>query len=425
FTNWLAGSKNSIGVDLLEDVELLMELMDEARVKADWGLTKKVRPGSVYYVRRPLERRKETFDFTVRVPRQYKPKSRRYPLVISMHRAVLNRRHRAFRDAGEFRQRGRQPITEYWADRNQPARDKVIVIAPTGLPVGYQFKGRALQDVWDVWLSVREGMRLYRVDWDRIFVELEGIAMRFACQQPFGVTGYIVRDGELAAEDMFLLENLNGVPLLYVANEARGDVSKRMIEGLKAAYAKTEPKNLIILHGKRDNQGGLKGDMAQIAEFVTTRRRMPWPKKITWRFPDGLTVEPFLFAVLKAETEHDGELPLEQMVGRMTLEFKSDTYEEDGEKRPYTRVEVNITEAEQLRLRLHDGIAVMSDPITIVVNGVEVASRVMIKRDFRYFVENVLPGRFFMIPFMGETLVDFKFTPQWKRPERKKVSSDQ
>ena len=116
-----------------------------------------------------------------------------------------------------------------------------------------------------------------------------------------------MRDGELAPEEMYLLENLNGVPLLYVTDEARGKVNKRMVDGLKAAYAKTEPTNLIVVQGRRDNQGGLKGDPAVIAEFVTTRRRMPWPKKINWRFPDGFTVDPFLFLVSKAETEHDGE----------------------------------------------------------------------------------------------------------------------
>ena len=46
-TDWVVGSKESLGVDLFTDLELLMEFMDEARVKADWGATKKVRAGSM------------------------------------------------------------------------------------------------------------------------------------------------------------------------------------------------------------------------------------------------------------------------------------------------------------------------------------------------------------------------------------------
>ncbi|MFQ5845288.1 MAG: hypothetical protein ACE5JG_09915, partial [Planctomycetota bacterium] len=368
----------------------------------------------------------KTFNYCVRRPRGYKAADRkhpdrRYPLVITLHRQVVNKRHDAFKgDQGLFmRQRGRQPMYEYW--KENPARDEVILVAPTGVPLGYRFQRRVGEDLDEMWRSLWHAMHRFRVDWNRIFIEVEGPALRLACQQPFFfAAGFIVRGGEMEPLDFYLFENLNGVPLFYIGDEARWEkIQQPVAEALKKSYAAAgRAENLRIHRSRRDRQGALKGPLDEVAAFVRGTRRMRWPKKITWRFPDRNTVAPIPFEIGKYETEHDPKIAPEKTTGRMVLEAKTATYREGDEERPYTRIEVRITEAEELKLYLHDGFVPLEQPVSVVVNGQEVLKRQLIRRNLDYFMNEIVASRWFMVPFVAEITVSFPFKRQ-REPEEK------
>ncbi len=89
-----------------------------------------------------------------------------------------------------------------------------------------------------------------------------------------------------------MFENLNGVPLCYIADEAHWDrVGEPIAAALRAAYEKTgATANLLILKADRDPDEALEADDRQLLEFVGKHRRVKVRKTFKWRFHRQLMV---------------------------------------------------------------------------------------------------------------------------------------
>jgi hypothetical protein len=427
FQEWLAETKETIGRDLREEVFMVMALLDEARVKVVDD-TKGYRKGQISYFKVPDPKGMERLEYSIIVPKKYDPEEHRYPLVISLHGRVIDSKHPAFRGE-DFSERSRQVLYNYW--RKSPAAENILVMAPTGNPGGFKFdEKRHYLDLQVMYRSMVEMMTKYRVDWDRVFLEVQGSALRVACEQAFMFAGIIVRDRIedrrepfIPPEQFFMFENLNGTPLLYIADADNWDkVGKPTAEALEAAYTKAGvPQNLVILKDKRDANGALKGDPEAIAKFVQTHRRNNRRTSFTWRFFNDGMISPTPLGITTANYTYDLDpasraAPLEKKAGSVKFEITKET---DGDQ-PYTKINVEITEAEGVRIHLHDGIVDLNQPVTLVVNGKVIHDKVTVKRDWTIFWDRVLPGRFFMLPFVGVIDGQFPHKPQFESPEDKK-----
>jgi hypothetical protein len=427
FQQWMAETKETIGRDLREEVFIVMALLDEARVKVVDD-TKGYRKGQISYFKVPEPKGMDRFEYSVIVPKKYDPEEHRYPLVISLHGRVIDAKHPAFRGE-DFGERSRQVLYNYW--RKSPAAEGVLVMAPTGNPGGFKFDKQPYLDLQVMYRSMIEMMTKYRVDWDRVFLELQGHAMRVACEQSFMFAGFIVRDRIedrrdpfIPPEQFFMFENLNGTPLLYIADEENWDkVGKPISEALHAAYEKAGvPQNLIVIKDKRDANGALKGDPEVIAKFVQTHRRNNRRTSFTWRFFNDMMISPTPLAITTANFSYDLDAastaaPLEKKAG--AVKFAITKVAKAGEE-PYTKINLDITEAEGVRIHLHDGIVDLNQPVTLVVNGKVIHDKVHVKRDWTIFWDRVLPGRLFMLPFVGVIDGQFPHKPQFESPEDKK-----
>jgi hypothetical protein len=422
FLKWLAGTQESLGVDLRSEPEVVIDMLDRARIPY---LETKFRKGSIEYVKVGDAKGMKRHEYAILVPPTYEPKKARVPIVVTLHGRVINHRHPAFRNA-PFEERARYAIWNNWF--KTPAGNDVLVVAPTANPDGFQFTDNHFEDLQALYRTLIEALSEYRGDWDRIFLEVHGKAVKVACEQSLVFAGIILRDRIddrkaplLAPEDFFLLENLNGIPFLYVADAATWDaVGKPTADALTAAYqAAGKPENLVVIQAKRDVDEALRGDEDKIKAFLSTHVRPKVRDNFTWRFAQAEQVQPFPLLGIDANLNFNvnaaaKKAPLAEKAGRLVFQVRR-----DGE---VNRIDLQVTEAEGLKLALCDPLINLDLPVTITVNGVATVPPVegkKFERDWEFFFDNVLPGRFFMLPMLGTVDVTFAHKPQFVAPEEK------
>ncbi len=426
FLKWLdATAASPIGLDLRGQPDIVIQMLDNARIKYLEGKFKK---GTIEYVKVGDAKGMKRHEYAILIPAAYDPAKRKMPVILSLHGRVINPRHPAFRSS-PFDERSREAVHNNWL--KTPAAEQAIVIAPTTEPNGFLFEENHYDDLQALYRTLGEALTNYRGDWDRVFLEVHGKAIRVACEQSLVFAGVIVRDRPddrkapfLAPEEFFLLENLNGVPLCYVGDVANWDlVGKPMSEALIAAYQKAgKPENLVVIKAQRDVDGALRGGEDQILDFVAKRDRAKARDKFTWRFADTQQVDPFPLTI-DANFNFDvnaaaKNAPLAAKAGRLAFEVRRETV--NGQV--INRIDIQVTEAEGLRISLYEPLLNLDLPVTVTVNGAPVDPPVdarKFERDWDLFFENVLPLRFFMVPFLNQVDFDFPLKPEFVDPNAK------
>jgi hypothetical protein len=426
FLQWLGTTAGTaIGIDLRAQQDTVIQMIDLARIKY---LEVKVKKGILEYMKVDDAKGMKRHEYTVLVPSTYEPEKRRTPVVLSLHGRVINPRHPAFRNAA-FEERSRESVWNNWF--KTPAADQVLVLAPTANPDGFQFGENHFDDLQALYRTLGEALTEYRGDWDRVFLELHGRAIRVACEQSLVFAGVIVRDRVddrkapfLAPEHFFLLENLNGIPFCYIADAANWDaVGKPLADALTATYAKAgKPENLVIIQATRDVDGALRGGEDKIKEFVTTHERPKSRDKFTWRIFEEQQVDPFPLTQIDANYAFDvnaaaKKAPLSAKAGRLSFEVRREAV--NGQE--INRVDLQVTEAEGMGIFLTEPLLNLDLPVTITVNGASVGvDAKKFDRNWAIFFERVLPRRFFMLSFLNQVDISFPHKPEFPVPEEAK-----
>ncbi|MHC4817964.1 MAG: hypothetical protein ACYTF8_07910, partial [Planctomycetota bacterium] len=328
FIAWLGSSKETLGIDLRADTGTVLEMLDQARVKY---LTTKIKKAKLDYITIADPKGMERHEYTVLLPKIYSTKGPRLPLIISLHGRVINPRHPALKK--DFTERSRQVVWNNWLKSS--VAGKAIIVAPTTRPNGFTFDGDdTFRDLQTLYRTLGQAMINYRVDWERVFLEVEGEAMRATCEQTFMFAGFIVRDRVdnrrkpfIDPAEFFMFENLNGVPLCYIADKANwAKVGQPIATALEAAYKKANapPKSLLIMQADRDVNDALGADDKQVLEFIGKHKRVKVRKSFNWRFFRQLMVTPMPFE-LNANLFFDvnqaaKDAPLEKKAGSMNVE---------------------------------------------------------------------------------------------------------
>jgi len=431
YLTWLKNTKETLGTDLSTKTATVLEMVDRARVKY---LTTKIKKGKLDYITVPDPKGMERHEYTVLLPKAYNPKGQRWPLIVSLHGRVINPRHPALKK--DFNRRSMQVVWNNWLKSS--VASKAIIVAPTTRPNGFTFDGEdAFKDLQQLYRTLGLAMVNYRVDWDRVYLEVEGGAMRAACEQTFMFAGFIVRDRVddrrkpfIDPSEFFMFENLNGVPLCYIANKAHwAKVGQPIATALEEAYKKTPvPGNLLVVQGDRDVNDALGVDDKQILEFLGKHKRVKVRKSFNWRFFRQLMVNPMPFE-LKANLFFDvnqaaKDAPLEKKAGAMNVEVsQKKVKDKDGKEHLVNLVLVNVSEAEGFTLRLADGWINFDLPVTVKVNGKVIIDRKVVERDWGSFWDKIVPSRFFMAPYLGDIDVKFEHVPEFvvkEKPKKKK-----
>jgi hypothetical protein len=414
FLAWLERSKETLGVDLRTDTDTVLDLLDNARVKY---LTTKVKKAKLDYITIADPKGMERHEYTVLLPKTYSPKGPRLPLIISLHGRVINPKHPALKK--DFTQRSRQVVYNNWLKSS--VAGKAIIVAPTTRPNGFTFDGDdTFRDLQTLYRTLGQAMINYRVDWNRVFLEVEGGAMRATCEQTFMFAGFIVRDRVdnrrrpfIDPSEFFMFENLNGIPLCYIADKANwAKVGQPIATALEAAYKKADATgNLLVLQADRDVNDALGAADIQLLEFVGKHKRVKVRKSFNWRFFRQLMVNPMPFE-LNANLFFDVnqkalEAPLEKKAGSMNVEVsQKKVKDKDG------------------KVRLADGWINFDLPVTVKVNGKVIIDRQVVERDWRSFWDTIVPKRFFMAPYLGSLEAKFEHVPEFvvkkKKPKKKK-----
>jgi hypothetical protein len=435
FLAWLEKTNETLGVDLRTRTDTVLDLIDEARVKQLDKVKGKNKKGKLDYFIISDPKGMERHEYTVLLPKTYVPKGPRLPLIISLHGRVINPKHPALKK--DFNRRSLQVVYNNWLGKGAAA--EAIVVAPTTRPNGFTFeKDDTFKDLQVLYRTLGQAMIQYRVDWNRVFLEVEGSAMRAACEQTFMFAGFIVRDRVddrrrpfIDPNEFFMFENLNGVPLCYVADNAHWDkVGAPTAAALEAAYKKANAAgNLLILRADRDVNDALGADDAKIKAFVLKHRRVKVRKSFTWRFFRGLMVAPMPFE-LNANFYYDvsqaaKDAPLEKKAGSMNVEVsQKPVKDKDGKEQLVNFILVNVTEAEGFILRFADGWINFDLPVTIKVNGKIIVENKAVERDWRLFWDTIVPKRFFMAPYLAVIDAKFEHVPEFvvkkKKPKKKK-----
>jgi len=435
FLAWLGKTKETLGVDLRTRTDTVLDLIDQARIKPLDKIKGKNKKGRADYVIIPDPKGMERHEYTIRLPKTYVPKGPRLPLIITLHGRVINPKHPALKK--DFNRRSLQVMYNNW--RESSVADEAIIVAPTTRPNGFTFaNGDTFKDLQVLYRTLGQAMTNYRVDWNRVFLEVEGGAMRAACEQTFMFAGFIVRDRVddrrrpfIDPSEFFIFENLNGVPLCYVADNAHWDkVGAPIAAALEAAYKKANAAgNLLILRADRDVNDALGADDAKLKAFVLKHRRVKVRKSFNWRFYRDLMVTPMPFE-LNANLYYDvsqaaRNAPLEKKAGSMNVEVsQKKVKDKDGKEQLVNFVLVNVTEAESFILRLADGWINFDLPITIKVNGKIIVEKQVVERDWRLCWDTIVPKRFFMVPYLAMVEAKFEHVPEFvvkkKKPKKKK-----
>lgn len=423
FLEWLGTTTGSVGLDLRGQPDIVIQMMDRARLKY---LTAKFKKGSIEYVKVDNAKGMKRHEYAILVPGAYDPNKGKIPVVVSLHGRVINPKHPAFRGP-PFDERAREAVWNNWF--KTAAAESVLVLAPTTDNNGFQFQENHGDELQALYRTLGEALTEYRGDWDRIFLEVHGRGFRVALEQALVFAGIIVRDRPddktapfVAPEHFFLLENLNGVPLCYVADAANwAKVGKPLADALTDAYAKAgKPENLVVIQAQRDVDGALRGGEDKIQAFVQAHERVKTREKFTWRFFDATQANPFPLGLnanfILDVDEAARKAPLSAKAGRLSFEVKREAVE--GQE--VNRVEVQVTEAEGLSLALVEPLLNLDLPVMINVNGATVLKPQKFERDWDLFFDKVLGLRFFMLPVLGETSATFALKPEFVSPEQPK-----
>jgi hypothetical protein len=420
FLKWLAGTPGAIGIDLRGQPDVVIDMMDRQRIGY---LETKYRKNSLEYVKVDAKGMKR-HEYAILVPPSYDPKKGRVPVVLSLHGRVINPRHAAFRNAA-FEERSRYAVYNNWL--KTPAAEDVLVVAPTTSPDGFLFEKNHYEDIQALYRTLIEALSEYRGDWDRVFLEVHGKAVRVAFEQSLIFAGIILRDRVddrkdplITPDEAYLLENLNGVPFLYVADEANWEaVGKPTADLLQAAYAAAgKPQNLVVIQAKRDVDEALRGGEDKIKAFLQTHVRPKTRDRFVWRFAQSEQTNPFPVLGMNANLNFDideaaRKAPLAEKAGRLVFQVRRETIE----GKEINRIELEVTEAEGVTLALCDPIVNLDLPVTITVNGAptEIAAT-MIERDWAFFFDNILLGRYFFMPTLATVNVTFPLKRQLQPP---------
>lgn len=448
FLEWLAGTEAAVGVDLRKEANVVIQMLDEARLKY---LENRFKRGKIEYEKVADPRGMDRHEYAIQVGKNYDPaKGGRQPVVMTLHGRVINDRHPAFRSA-DFSERSRVPIYNYWM--KSPAADDVLVVAPTSSPDGFTFSDESyFRDLQAVYRTLGVALVEYRGDWDKIFLEVEGQALRVCLDQALMFAGFIVRDRIddrkkpfLDESEYFALSNLNGIPMIYVADEANWEkVGKPMSEALAKAYeAAGVPGNLQVIKGKRNVDGALEGGEAEIAKFVKTYSRPRVRPSFTWRFYTKWMDSPVPLRITRMNLNYDvneaaAKAPLSEKAGKLTFDVRKEVRlkkvkkkNEAGEdveetiEESFNHIIINCTEAEGLQLNLYAGLIDFDLPVQVTINGEVKATDLKFERDWDYFFDMILPLRFFMIPSLGATEFAFESLPEFVPPPPEKKEGEE
>ncbi len=423
---WLAETETTLGKDLRKHYPTVLRLISEAREKE---FATKFTKNAIKYIQNPDARGVDRFDYALWVPRSYAYKGKNRgamkPAIIALHGRAIDQRHPAYR-SGDPSERGRKPIYNNWL--KHPAAETALVIAPTGDPKGFRFADDANTDNTNqMFHALRTILGNFRVDWNRVFLDVEGSAIRVACQYPSLFAGIIVRDyiedrrsPGLPPEEWCILDNLNGLPLIYVADDKNWEkVGKPFSEALTAAYKKNNAEgSLMILRAKRDSNEALRSEDKKVAQFIDKNRRRKRLDKFQWRFFNRYLVSPLPVDITSANYSYDLDQPLEKTAGSLTYKYST-----DGKT---NLIEIDVTEAEALNVNLHDDVAHLDLPITIKVNGHILKENVTVKRDWRTFFDRMVSTNMLMIPYLSSISVTFPSVAQFKEetPEGTEKADD-
>jgi hypothetical protein len=422
FLAWLAATPATLGTDLGAQPDSVIQMLDEQRIPYLEGGFKK---GSLEYVKVEGAKGMERHEYAILVPKAYDPK-KKIPVVLSLHGRTINPRHPAFRSA-PFNERSRETIWNNWLKTQ--AAEEAIVLAPTTNPDGFLFAENHGADLQALYRTLGEALTLYRGDWDRVFLEVHGRALRVACEQSLMFAGFIVRDRVddrrapfIPPEEFFLLENLNGVPLLYVADAANwNDVGQPMANALTAAYAKAgKPDNLVVVQAQRDVDGALRGGEDKILDFVRKHQRPRARETFAWRFFQQTQGAPFPLVLTLMNFNYDAneearKAPLAAKAGRVVFEVRRETVKDaEGKELTVNRIDLKVTEAEEMNILLYEPLVSFDLPITVTVNGKPTAvTAKKLERDWEMFFSEILPRRFLMMPVLGMVRVPFEHQPEF------------
>ncbi len=432
FRDWLDGTKDSAGQDLRKFPGVVIEVLDRGRASSLATPTK----GKLVYssVETPGVSRGR-FEYTTLVPKNYNQKNdTRTPIVIALHGRVIDVRHPAFRGNTKiFTERSRQVVHDYYL--GNVLGDEYLVVAPTGTPNGFNYKvsqadERQYEERQALFLALGHALSAYRSDWHRVWLDLQGSALRLACEQGLIFTGIVLRDREddrkpfLPPEEAFMLENLNGMPLIYVADEKTwGELGSVVSDWLTKVYTKAgKLENLLVFKVPRDATGALQADPQKVAEFMAKHKSPVARTDIQWRFFNPDMAAPPPHELIRAMYNYDvsdaaRKQPLEAKAGGLHLRVMRETFTDaEGKAMPQNVIHLDISEAEAIRLRLSDGFVDLDLPVTVVVNGKVVQDKVKIERNWELFEQLVLPRRFFMLPFVAELEFEFGYKPRFSPP---------
>jgi len=425
FLAYLASSEQNVGINLAARPDLVMELLDQARVPQ---LATPKNGIDYIQVSGTNQIARGTLEYAVMCPESYKKNGDvRFPLVVSLHERVINPKHPAFRGSAGFEQRSRQTLYNNWL--KTPGADVAVIVAPTGKPNGFRYApDEAFVERQKLFHTLRAGLSDYRTDWDRVFLEVHGAAIKLLCEQALLFAGGIVREREddraepiLPADQYFLLENLNGLPLIYIADKANWNtVGKPLADELTRVYQETfkAPEKLLIMQSDRGPNGELPGDPAKIAEFLTKNKRPEARADFHWRYATPDQTGPVPVEVTRPDFTFDKSQPLSVTAG--SIHFRCSVASEpdaEGKTVAFNKIDLDITQAEGVRLRLHEHLIDFDLPVTVVVNGKTLVDKEKLTRDWSIFCDEVLPARFFMLPIVANLDVAFELKPQYEAPK--------
>ena len=211
--------------------------------------------------------------------------------------------------------------------------------------------------------------------------------------------------------------------LLYITdNKTWAKVGQPLSDALTAAYKKAgKPENLVIIKDDRDANGALKGDPQVIAKFIAKHRLPKARPSFTWRYFSSNMNSPLPIQIGTANYTYDPDAELSAKAGSVKFSVKLD---KGGESEFVNVVNIEITEAENLTLYLHDGFVNLSFPVTVIINGQTIHDKVKVKRDWDLFISDILPRRFFMLPIVGLLECEFKHKPQFVKKKAKKAPGE-
>jgi len=421
---WLDNSKQSLGIDLRKHPRIVVALVNESRVKL-LGKYVKLRKGKIQEGRKPApgySRGDIAYNFLV--PKSYDEETARlYPLVVSLHGRATNLKHPALRK--HQLQRSRIVLHNHWGGDEEDEQHEAVVIAPTGRPDGFEYAegGQFLRQT--LMLGAGVGCSDFIVDSQGMFVEVYGNAVTDAVEMSTFFAGVILRDREGATAppvpepELALLENLNGKPFYYVADEKTWDtVGKPFADALTKIYKDAgKEANLVIEKVKRDANAALKADQQKMAKFLQARlpdaaREMRW---LFWR-PSMIGPMPLLLDRANYDydgSEHTANLPLREKCGLIKMKVSLGREKDTA----FNLIELEIYEAESARMFLYEPLVDLDLPITVKVNGNVIVDKEKFDRNWDLFNLYCMSRKIFTFPVVAHLDFQFPFKARVEPPK--------